>query len=136
PESEGGGPAVAVRWSGDKPRKCAGGCAAAGSPAQGAPRGLLFPRPDRFGLLSRGGGGGLLSGSGSRALLSGGGGRGGGYVALDVDAPASQLGRESGVLALLADGQRQLTLGHDHLGGAGRLLHRDVAYLGRAQALG
>src|SRR5207237_6075683 len=66
----------------------------------------------------------------------GGRGRGGGYVALDVDAPASQLGRESGVLALLADGQRQLTLGHDHLGGAGRLVDRDVAHLGRAQRIG
>ena len=35
-------------------------------------------------------------------------------VAADVDAPAGQPGREPGVLALLADGQRQLEIGYHH----------------------
>ena len=40
-------------------------------------------------------------------------------LALDVDAPAGEAGGEAGVLALLADGQRQLVVGDDDLGGAG-----------------
>src|SRR6266516_2677675 len=50
-----------------------------------------WPRPDRLGLL-----------------LGGGSRRRRGHVALDVDAPAGQLGRKPRVLAFLADGQRQL----------------------------
>ncbi len=38
----------------------------------------------------------------------------GGRVAADVDAPAGQPGRQPGVLALLADGQRQLEVGYHH----------------------
>ncbi len=41
-------------------------------------------------------------------------------VGADVDAPAGQPGGEAGVLALLADRQRQLVVGHDHPGGPGR----------------
>ena len=47
---------------------------------------------------------------------------GGGCVATDVDAPAGQPGREPGVLALLADGQRQLEIGHHHPSGTGGLV--------------
>src|SRR5438445_509619 len=87
------------RPSGDRRHRCVAGCAAAGSPAQGAPRGLLLPRPDGLGVFSRRGllgrGGGVF-GRGGRLF-----GRGGGRdVALDIDAPASQLGRQARVLAL------------------------------------
>ena len=37
-------------------------------------------------------------------------------VGPDVDAPAGEPGREPGVLALLADGQGELVVGHDHPG--------------------
>src|ERR1035437_8954838 len=37
-------------------------------------------------------------------------------VRMDVDTPAGQLGGESGVLTFLADCQRQLVVGNDHLG--------------------
>src|SRR5688572_16951706 len=54
-------------------------------------------------------------------------------IALDVDAPAGQLGGQTRVLALLADRQRQLALGHDDLGSASRFVDGDVADLGRAE---
>ncbi len=38
-------------------------------------------------------------------------------LALDVNAPAGELGGEAGVLPLLADGEAQLLVGHDHHGG-------------------
>src|SRR5262249_9686290 len=37
------------------------------------------------------------------------------FLALDVDAPAGELGRQAHVLALLADGQRQLLVFDNHL---------------------
>ena len=36
------------------------------------------------------------------------------FLALDVDLPAQQLGRQAHVLALLADGQRKLRVVDDH----------------------
>src|SRR5690349_15032880 len=44
--------------------------------------------------------------------------RGGFRVGPDVDAPPGELGGEAGVLALLADGQRQLEVGNNHAGRA------------------
>ena len=57
-------------------------------------------------------------------------------LALDVDAPAGEAGGETGVLALLADRQRQLVVGHDDLGGAGVLVDAHFLDLGRAEGLG
>ena len=57
-------------------------------------------------------------------------------LALDVDPPAGEAGGEAGVLALLADGQRQLEVGDDDLGGAGLLVDPDLLDLGRRQRLG
>ena len=46
-------------------------------------------------------------------------------VAADVDAPAGEPRREPGVLALLADGEGELEVRHDHPGGPGpRVEHR------------
>src|SRR5205085_12020521 len=56
-------------------------------------------------------------------------------LALDVDAPPGQAGGEAGVLALLPDGQRQLVVGDDHLGGARLLVEADLLHLGRRQGL-
>ncbi len=58
---------------------------------------------------------------------------------LDVDAPAGQLGRQTGVLTLAADGQRKLVVGHnDHgrLALFGVLLQKDVGDTRRAEGLG
>ena len=44
-------------------------------------------------------------------------------VGPDVDPPAGQPGGEPGVLALLADGQRELVVGHDHLRHPGLGVH-------------
>ena len=41
---------------------------------------------------------------------------GGKGLGLDVDVPAGQAGGEAGVLALLADGERKLVVGHDNAG--------------------
>lgn len=68
-----------------------------------APHGLdLFPG-GRFGRRP-------VSGALLRRLLG---------VGPDVDAPAGEPGGEAGVLALLADRQRQLVVRHGHPGGAG-----------------
>src|SRR6266567_4702120 len=40
-------------------------------------------------------------------------------VRLDIDAPVGQPGRQPDVLAFFADGQRELVVGHDHLGDPG-----------------
>src|SRR6185436_7414996 len=50
---------------------------------------------------------------GPRCLISSSGRR----VRTNVDAPAGQLGGEPGILALLADSQRQLEVRDDHPGG-------------------
>lgn len=53
-------------------------------------------------------------------------------VGPDVDAPPGQLGGETGVLALLADRERQLEVGDDDAGRAGRLVDdRDRPHLRR-----
>ena len=52
-------------------------------------------------------------------------------LALDVDAPAGEPGREARVLAFLPDGQRQLVVGDDDLGGAGVLVDADLLDLRR-----
>src|SRR5262245_1718384 len=57
-------------------------------------------------------------------------------LALDVDPPAGQPRRQAGVLALLADGQRQLVVGHDHLGHARGLVDAHLLDLRRGQGLG
>ena len=56
-------------------------------------------------------------------------------LALDVDAPTGQPGGQTGVLPFLADGQRQLVVGHDHLGHAGVLVDAHLLDLGRRQRL-
>src|SRR4051794_6100916 len=54
----------------------------------------------------------------------------------DVDAPAGQPVGEAGVLALLADGQRQLAVRHDHGGLLGGVVDVDLPHLGGSQRLG
>src|SRR6476659_10590017 len=54
----------------------------------------------------------------------------------DVDAPAGQPVGEAGVLPLLADGQGQLAVRHDHGGLLGGVVHVDLAHLGGGQRLG
>ena len=49
-------------------------------------------------------------------------------LALDVDAPTGEPGGEPRVLALLADGQRELEVGDDHLGCAGLGVDADLAH--------
>src|SRR5690606_34057730 len=56
--------------------------------------------------------------------------------ALDVDAPARELGGQAGVLALAADGQRQLVVGHDDLGHLLLGGEGDVHHPRRAQRVG
>ena len=57
--------------------------------------------------------------------------------ALDVDAPAGQLGREPDVLALLADRQRQLLVLDDHFHHALAIVDdRDALHLRRAERVG
>ena len=52
----------------------------------------------------------------------------------DVDPPAGQAGREPGVLALLADRERQLVVGHDHARrSGGQVDHLDAADPSRRQ---
>ena len=55
-------------------------------------------------------------------------------LALDVDAPAGEPRREAGVLALLADRERQLEVGDDHLGGAGVGVDAHLAHRAGASA--
>ena len=58
------------------------------------------------------------------------------FFALDVDLPAQQLGRQPHVLALFADGQRQLAVVHDHFQMFFRgINHRHTAHFGRLQRL-
>ncbi len=57
-------------------------------------------------------------------------------LGLDVDAPAGQTVGEASVLPLLADGERQLEVGDDDLGGAGVFVNPDLFDLGRRQRLG
>src|SRR5918998_1628303 len=54
----------------------------------------------------------------------------------DVDAPAGQPGGEPGVLALAADRQRQLVVGHDHRGLLVLVVDEDLADAGGAERLG
>ena len=56
-------------------------------------------------------------------------------LALDVDAPAGEPRREAGVLAFLADRERQLEVGDDDLGGAGVLVDAHLAHLRRRERL-
>ena len=57
-------------------------------------------------------------------------------LATDVHAPARQLGGQAGVLPLLADGQRQGVVGHDHLGLFRLVIQDDALHLGRAEGVG
>ena len=57
-------------------------------------------------------------------------------LALDVDAPAGQLARETRVLALLADGQRELVVGHDDGGRLVLVVDDDLAHARRRERLG
>jgi len=57
-------------------------------------------------------------------------------LAPNVDAPARQLGRQPCVLSFLADGQRERTVRHDHLGLLGLAIEDDAHYPGRAQGTG
>src|SRR5829696_10022304 len=54
----------------------------------------------------------------------------------DVDAPAGEAGREPRVLALAADRQRELVVGHDHRGLAVLVVHQHLAHARGAQRLG
>ena len=54
-------------------------------------------------------------------------------LALDVDPPAGQPGRQAGVLPLLADGQRQLVVADDDGRGARLVVEADLSYPGRLQ---
>ena len=56
-------------------------------------------------------------------------------LALDVDSPAGEPGRQPGVLAFLADGQRQLIVRHDDFGHTGVLVDANLFDLGRRQRL-
>ena len=56
-------------------------------------------------------------------------------LALDVDAPAREAGGQAGVLALLPDCQRELVVGHDHLGRTGLLVDAHLFDLGRREGL-
>ena len=58
------------------------------------------------------------------------------HVAPDVDPPAGQAGREPGVLALAADGQREHPLGDGDAGDPVLLVDVDRDDLGRAQGVG
>ena len=57
-------------------------------------------------------------------------------LGLDVDAPTGQAGGQTGVLAFLADGQGQLMVGHDDLGGTGVGMNANLFDLGWGQGLG
>src|SRR6201995_4102865 len=60
-----------------------------------------------------------------------------GRIAADVDSPSGEPSRQSGVLALLADGQRQLEVGHHHPGRPRVLVdHGHRNHLGRRQRVG
>ena len=63
---------------------------------------------------------------------------GGLRLALDIDAPACQLGSQASVLPFFADGQGQLSIWHNHLGCSTlRYLYQTHArHLGRAQGVG
>ncbi len=54
-------------------------------------------------------------------------------LTLDVDPPPGQAGRQPGILALLADGQRQLVVAHDDRGRAGQVVEPDLPHPGRCQ---
>ena len=56
--------------------------------------------------------------------------------ALDVDAPAGELGGETGVLTLLADGKRELVVGSDDRRGVRVLVDDDAVDLGRRERRG
>src|SRR5215204_4002700 len=56
-------------------------------------------------------------------------------LGLYVYLPVCQLHGEAGVLALAADGQRELIVGYDHLGLLLVLVQVDLAYASRAQGL-
>ena len=51
----------------------------------------------------------------------------------DVDVPARELGGEAHILALAADGKRELLIGHHHLDALGILVEHDLDHLGRRQ---
>ena len=57
-------------------------------------------------------------------------------LAADVDAHAGEAGGEAGVLALLADRQAELVVGHDDVGLGAVLGDDDLVDLGRRQRLG
>src|SRR5690606_26708145 len=57
-------------------------------------------------------------------------------VGADVDLVAGQPGGEAGVLALLADGEGQLVVGDDDLGGLGLLVDPHLLHLGGTERLG
>ena len=58
------------------------------------------------------------------------------FLALDVDLPAQQLGRQPDILPLLADGQRELAVVHDHFQVlVAGIEHGDAADLGGLQCL-
>ena len=54
-------------------------------------------------------------------------------LALDVDAPAGEPGRKPGVLALLADGEGELVVAHDHRRRPGLLVEADLPHPRRGQ---
>src|SRR5258708_11884554 len=57
-------------------------------------------------------------------------------LALDIDPPARQPRRQPGVLAILADRQREVRRGHHHGGGAGLDINADRVDPGRTQCVG
>ncbi len=61
---------------------------------------------------------------------------GGKRLGLDVDVPAGQARGEAGVLALLADGEGQLVVGHDDAGVGLLLVDKDAGDLGGRQGVG
>src|SRR6266516_100492 len=56
-------------------------------------------------------------------------------LAADVNAPAGQAVGQAGILALLADRQRQLVVGHDHVRGLLGLVDADALHLSRRERL-
>src|SRR5215213_9981219 len=72
-----------------------------------------------------------------RAIGSGALGPRGLGVRADVDAPAGELGRQAGILALLADRQGELEVGYDDAGRPGGLVdQRHALDLRRRQRVG
>src|SRR5579871_3976972 len=55
---------------------------------------------------------------------------------MDIDTPARQTGRQTGVLPILTDGERKLLFGHRHQGSMVRLAQINLLRLHRAERVG